>query len=96
MQWRARSRYLRGIDDPQPSMLAFNMEVVGRGMQILLGFVTGVFRQAPDVYEQRSFLKPRAGAMVRQVSKVHQAGCPICPEVGCGADREMALRQRAA
>lgn len=88
--------YLRGIDDPQPSMLAFNMEVVGRGMQILLGFMTGLFRQAPDAYEQRSFLKPRAGAMARQISKVRQAGCPICSEVGCGADRNMALRQRAA
>lgn len=88
--------YLRGIDDPQPSMLAFNMEVVGRGVQILLGFVTGLFRQAPDVYEQRSFLKPRAGAMVRQVSKVQQVGCPICSGVGCGADREMAIRRRAA
>lgn len=88
--------YLRGIDDPQPSMLAFNMEVVGRGMQILLGFMTGLFRQAPDAYEQRSFLKPRAGAMARQISKVRQAGCPICSEVGCGADRDMAIRQRAA
>jgi len=88
--------YLRGIDDPQPSMLAFNMEVVGRGMQILLGFMTGLFRQAPDAYEQRSFLKPRAGAMARQISKVRQAGCPICSEVGCGADRGMAIRQRAA
>jgi hypothetical protein len=88
--------YLRGLDDPQPSMLAFNMEVVGRGLQILLGFVTGLFRQAPDVYEQRSFLKPRAGAMVRQVSKVNRAGCPICSEVGRGADLDMAIRQRAA
>lgn len=88
--------YLRGIDDPQPSMLAFNMEVVGRGMQILLGFVTRLFRQAPDAYEQRSFLKPRAGAMVRQVSKVRQSGCPICSAVGCGADRDVAIRQRAA
>lgn len=94
---RAREgSYLRGIDDPQPSMLAFNMEIVGRGMQILLGFVTGLFRQAPDAYEQRSFLKPRAGAMARQISKVRQAGCPICSEVGCGADRGMSIRQRAA
>lgn len=94
---RAREgSYLRGIDDPQPSMLAFNMEVVGRGMQILLGFVTGLFAQALDAYEQRSFLRPRAGAMVRQISKVHRAGCPICSAVGCGADREMTVRQRAA
>lgn len=94
---RAREgSYLRGIDDPQPSMLAFNMEVVGRGMQILLGFMTGLLRQVPNAYEQRSFLKPRAGAMVRQVSKVQRAGCPICSAVGCGADREMAIRRRAA
>ena len=94
---RAREgSYLRGIDDPQPSMLAFNMEIVGRGMQILVGFVTRLLRQAPDAYEQRSFLKPRGGAMARQVSKVHQAGCPMCAEIGCGADREMAIRQRAA
>lgn len=94
---RAREgSYLRGIDDPQPSMLAFNMEIVGRGMQILLGFVTGLLRQAPDAYEQRSFLKPRAGAMSRQISKVRHAECPICSEVGCGADRGMSIRQRAA
>lgn len=94
---RAREgSYLRGIDDPQPSMLAFNMEVVGRGMQILLGFVTGLFAQAPDAYEQRSFLRPRAGAMVRQISKVHRTGCPICSTAGCGADREMTVRRRAA
>jgi molybdopterin/thiamine biosynthesis adenylyltransferase len=94
---RAREgSYLRGIDDPQPSMLAFNMEIVGRGMQILVGFVTGLLRQAPDAYEQRSFLKPRGGAMARQVAKLHQAGCPICAGIGCGADREMAIRQRAA
>lgn len=94
---RAREgSYLRGIDDPQPSMLAFNMEVVGRGMQILLGFVTGLFAQAPDAYEQRSFLRPRAGAMVRQISKVHRTGCPICSAADCGADREMTVRRRAA
>lgn len=94
---RAREgSYLRGIDDPQPSMLAFNMEVVGRGMQILLGFVTGLFAQALDAYEQRSFLRPRAGAMVRQISKVHRTGCPICSAAGCGADREMTVRRRAA
>jgi hypothetical protein len=72
------------------------MEVVGRGMQILLGFVTGLFAQAPDAYEQRSFLRPRAGAMVRQISKAHRTGCPICSAAGCGADREMTVRQRAA
>lgn len=94
---RAREgSYLRGIDDPQPSMLAFNMEVVGRGMQILLGFLTGLFVQDPAAFEQRSFLKPKAGSMVRQVSKVHRVGCPICSAVGYGSDRELAIRQRAA
>lgn len=88
--------YLRGFDDPQPSMLAFNMEVVGRGIQVLIGYLTGLFPQPRDIYEQRSFLKPKGGAMSRQILKVHRQVCPICEVVGHGADAAMSIRRRAA
>lgn len=88
--------YLRGFDDPQPSMLAFNMEVVGRGVQVLVGYVTGLFAQPLDAYEQRSFLRPKGGALSRQISKAHRPGCPICAVVGHGQDFDMAIRRRAA
>jgi molybdopterin/thiamine biosynthesis adenylyltransferase len=94
---RAES-YLRGMDDPQPSMLAFNMEVVGRGMQVLIGFITGLFSLGIDVFEQRSFLKAKGGLMSRQVLKVHRSGCPICGAdegVGCGEDAPMQIKKRA-
>lgn len=91
-----RGSYLRGFDDPQPSMLAFNMEVVARGIQVLIGYFTGIFAQPLDAYEQRSFLKPKGGAMSRQISKARRPGCPICESVGRGEDIEMTIRRRAA
>jgi molybdopterin-synthase adenylyltransferase len=88
--------YLRGMDDPQPSMLAFNMEIVGRSIQILLGYLTGLFSQPIAAYEQRSFLRSKGGSLVRQVSKTHRPGCPTCGAVGCGPEIEMLIRKRAA
>jgi hypothetical protein len=88
--------YLRGFDDPQPSMLAFNMEVVGRGAQILLGFVTGLIPLRDSTYEQRTFLRPKGGAMSRLVAKSHRAGCPACGAMGQGSDVPMAITRRAA
>jgi hypothetical protein len=91
--------YLRGFDDPQPSMLAFNMEVVGRGIQHLVGFVTGLFFQPSEVFEQRTFLTQKGGSLARLVTKGHRDGCPVCGEagaVGLGSDVPMSIRQRAA
>ena len=91
--------YLRGIDDPQPSMLAFNMEVVGRGIQVLIGYLTGLFHQPSNVYEQRSFLQPKGGSMSRNIAKSHREGCVVCGSngvVGTGADVPMNITSRAA
>jgi len=88
--------YLRGFDDPQPSMLAFNMEVVGRGIQILIGFVTGLIPLRDSTYEQRTFLRSKGGAMSRLIAKSHRVGCPVCVSVGRGSDVPMAITRRAA
>lgn len=91
--------YLRGLDDPQPSMLAFNMEVVGRGIQLFVGFVTGLLCQPREVFEQRTFLRAKGGSLSRQVAKLHRQGCPICNadgSVGHGSDVPMSIRRRAA
>jgi molybdopterin-synthase adenylyltransferase len=74
--------YLRGFDDPQPSMLAFNMELVGRALQIVIGFVTGLLSQPVHAYEQRTFLKAKGGSLVRHVAKQEAATCPICGQGG--------------
>jgi molybdopterin-synthase adenylyltransferase len=65
--------YLRGFNDPQPSMLAFNMEVVARGVQILIGFVTGLIPLRDFTYEQRTFLRSKGGAMSRLIAKSYRA-----------------------
>ncbi|MBX5460991.1 MAG: ThiF family adenylyltransferase [Steroidobacteraceae bacterium] len=70
--------YLRGFDDPQPSMLAFNMELVGRALQIVIGYVTGLLAQPLQAYEQRTFLKSKGGSLIRHVAKQQSAGCFIC------------------
>lgn len=90
--------YLRGFDDPQPSMMAFNMEVVGRALQVLVGFITGVLQTPLNVYEQRSFLKARGGSLVRRIAKSQREDCSICTEghIGIGADQPMHMRKRAA
>ncbi len=76
-------------------MLAFNMEIVGRAVQILVGFLTGLLRQPAKTYEQRTFLAPKGGSMCRAVSKSHQAGCIFCDGVGKGQDVTPLIRSRA-
>lgn len=69
--------YLRGLADPQPSMMAFNMEIVGRGMQVLMGYFSGLFPTG-DTYELRSFIRPKGGSYSRQIAKKQRAFCPVC------------------
>ena len=95
---RQVNSYLRGIDDPQPSMMAFNMEVVGRGMQILVGYLSGLF-PALESYELRSFIKPKGGSFNRQIAKRWQPTCLICGAggvTGSGESQAMAIQRRAA
>lgn len=90
--------YLRGIDDPQPSMMAFNMEVVGRGMQILVGYLSGLF-PVLESYELRSFIKPKGGSFNRQIAKRWQPTCLICGAggvTGLGESQAMVIQRRAA
>lgn len=90
--------YLRGLDDPQPSMLAFNMEVVGRGIQVLVGFVTGLFSLPENTYELRTFLRTRGGGMSRSITKVGQRDCIICGPsgvIGLGCSMPMLISRRA-
>lgn len=95
-QRERKESYLRGFDDPQPSMMAFNMEIVGRGIEILIGFITGLFDQPIATYEQRSFLNPKGGSMSRLVTKAYRQGCPICRTTGCGSEVAMTISRRAA
>lgn len=91
--------YLRGMDDPQPSMMAFNMEVAARGMQVLVGFITGLMVTAADVYESRSFLRRKGGSLSRQVAKRRRDDCIVCGTqgvVGRGSVLPMAVSRRAA
>jgi hypothetical protein len=91
--------YLRGMDDPQPSMLAFNMEVAGRAMQVLVGYITGFLGVPPAEFEQRTFLKRRGGSLSRAIAKVGNPACIICGAagvVGIGDEAKMFIGKRAA
>lgn len=80
-------------------MLAFNMEVVARGIQVVIGYVTGLFHLPINIYEQRSFLQQKGGSMSRQVAKVHRETCLVCGSkgvVGSGNDVPMSIISRAA
>lgn len=95
---RQVNSYMRNFDDPQPSMLAFNMEIVGRALQVLVGHITGLLVTEADAFEQRTFLKPRGGSYARQVAKRQRDGCWTCgaERTGIGADEAMHMRRRAA
>ena len=91
--------YLRGMDDPQPSMLAFNMEVAGRAMQVLVGYITGFLGMSLAEFEQRTFLKRRGGSLSRAIAKVGNHDCIICGGagvVGVGDETKMFIGKRAA
>jgi len=91
--------YIRGIDDPQPSMLAFNMEVAARAAQVLIGFLTGLFSTEANTFELRTFLRRRGGSLSRLVSKVAKPHCIVCGDqgvVGRGGAVAMSMTHRAA
>lgn len=91
--------YIRGIDDPQPSMLAFNMEVAARGMQVLTGFLTGLFSTDASTFEMRTFLRRRGSSLSRLVSKVVNHDCIVCGDQGVtsrGDALGMSVTRRAA
>lgn len=90
--------YLRGMDDPQPSMMAFNMEVAARGMQVLIGYLTGAMPTSLDTLEQRTFFRRRGGSLSRLVAKRVNSDCIVCGThgvVGKGDDVAMAITRRA-
>jgi len=91
--------YLRGLDDPQPSMMAFNMEIAARGMQVLVGFLSGVMPVSLDTFELRTFFRRRAGSLSRLVAKRRDPQCLVCGDqgvVGLGGTLPMAITRRAA
>ncbi|MDM4772861.1 ThiF family adenylyltransferase [Solimonas sp. SE-A11] len=72
---QVRDGYVRNWHLPQPSMMPFNGSVAARGVQLLLGYITGLIPATPDAYERYTFLN---GNGLRHHSMVRKRGEPDC------------------
>lgn len=96
---QAAEGYVAGADVPEPSMMLFNQQVVGRGIQHLLAWVTDLPHiPFADQFENFRFFGLTRGPGFQPVRKRHQAGCIICgPEgrvEGLGDGQPMLVRPR--
>ena len=78
---RQREGYVTGVDVTEPSMMVFNMQVVGRGFQHLMTWVTGLVAPPLDTLELFQFLGLSGSESgIRRARKRTRPGCPICSE----------------
>lgn len=74
----AKAGYIRNLDIPEPSMMAYNMQIAARGAQVLIGNMTGLAPSAPDVMENFSFLGLNGRKHHQLVRKRQEAECWLC------------------
>lgn len=72
--------YIRNIDIQEPSMMAFNMLVASRGVEVLIGNMTGLFSSPLDIMENFSFIGLNNRPFYKQVMKRKQQDCWLCCE----------------
>ncbi len=70
--------YIRGVQEDQPSMMMFNMEVASRGIQILLSHMLGIKLIPTDRYERFSFLGTGGAPHHNEVKKYQRDNCIYC------------------
>ena len=70
--------YVRGIDEPEPSMLPYNLEVVARGIQVLVGHFSRLSTVGHEVYERFSFLNTSGKPHHKPVRKRQDINCMFC------------------
>ncbi len=79
----AHGKYVEGIDENEPSMMVFNMDVVARGLQLFTFWVTGIAPVDALTYERIHFLGVGAARGVRVVKKARVPDCPYCGDQSC-------------
>lgn len=79
----AHGKYVEGVDEHEPSMMVFNMDVVARGLQLLAFWITGLAPVDPLAYERIHFLGVGAARGVRTVKKMRGGDCPYCGDQSC-------------
>lgn len=84
----AKAGYIRNMDIPEPSMMAYNMQIAARGAQTLIGNMTGLAPSTPDVMENFYFLGLNGRKHHQLVRKRQEEGCWLCnsqsPYLGAG------------
>jgi molybdopterin/thiamine biosynthesis adenylyltransferase len=96
---QAAEGYVAGVDVPEPSMMVFNLQVVGRGMQHLMAWVTGLPGISyAELFENFRFFGLTRDPGLQPVRKRHQSGCISCgPEsriAGAGDGQKMFVHPR--
>lgn len=70
--------YIRGVNESQPSMMMFNMEVAARGVQILIAHLLGIKSASTDTYERFAFFGVRGSTHHKLVAKRQRDDCIFC------------------
>lgn len=92
--------YIKGFDLPEPSMMAFNMQIAARGCQYLLNYVTGLGAfDLASAYEQFSFLGIANRPHIKVIRKRSERTCIYCGQnssfLGLGSKIPMLLEKTA-
>lgn len=92
--------YLAGLDEPEPSMMVFNMQVASRGVQRFVQWVTGVVEVQAEWMEDFRFFGLLADGGIGRVRRRTRDGCLLCsPEnslLGAGDGQRMLVGPRPA
>lgn len=96
---QAAEGYVVGVEVAEPSMMVFNQQVAGRGLQHLLAWATGLPGiQYADTFENFRFFGLGRTPGLQAVRKRHQHGCIVCgPEsrvAGLGDGQAMFTKPR--
>lgn len=87
--------YIRGVNDNQPSMMMFNMEVASRGIQLLVSHLLGIKKVPTDRYERFSFFSLNGRRHHKEVKKHQNECCIFCGKssvyLGMGDSKEMLI-----
>lgn len=90
--------YLAGSDDPEPSMMPFNMQVAARGVQRFAQWVTGVHPVQGESLEDFRFFGLTDEGGIKRVRRRRHEGCLICGSdsavAGAGDSQPMFVRPR--
>lgn len=96
---QAAAGYVVGVEVSEPSMMVFNQQIVGRGLQHLIAWATGLPGiPYAEAFENFRFFGLNRAPGLQPVRKRHQAGCIMCgPEgrmAGLGDLQAMLVRPR--